>query len=396
MWGAFSKGIALAVIAKLIAILVFFLFWFVLPFHNQYSLYGKDEMIGRPSASQPPWIVYWANFDGYHYVTVARRGYTREQVAFLPLYPWLIAKTQAYINTPSVIAGHLVSFLALVGALTVALLLLQKEGKSHLASLFVAVILLFPTSYSYSAVYNDSLFFFLATSCLYFARVRRWLLASLAGALAMLTRINGVALLPFLLIEYLDTRQVSPTWSLNYYMSAFSTHLHNWRGHWKVIFFGFIPLPFLGYLLFLQRTYGAWQILFKSMAQWGQDKIIFPLQTIVRYIKIFASVNPAEAVYWIAVAEIGFFFFYCIMLWWLWKKIRPSYWVFLCISTLIPALTGTFQGMPRYALHLYPFFLGITLWLLTKPRPLRLVYLAVSFALYIIFVTLFTHGIFVA
>jgi hypothetical membrane protein len=63
--------------------------------------------------------------------------------------------------------------------------------------------------------------------------------------------------------------------------------------------------------------------------------------------------------YWVAVVEFLAVIFSVFLLLWSWRKIRSLYWVFFAVSLLIPALTGTFQGMPRYALHLYPFFLEL-------------------------------------
>lgn len=393
----FGRSIALAALAKCMAIGAFFLFLTAFPIDKRFSLYDKQEFLGKPSTRLDPWIVNWANFDGFNYLLIARRGYGPERVAFFPLYPLSIRALLPTDSFPSVVSGHAVSFLALAGSLFLLYLLLQLDTRdSRLIPIFFATVLLFPTAYSYSAIYNDSLFLFFASATLYLSRTKHVVWASLCAALATLARLNGLALLPFLFVDYFSPEQTHGSWSIVSYKQRIQKHFWNRTTLWSMISMTLIPLAFLGYLLYLQHTFGDWHILFTSMKTWGQDRMIFPLQTMVRYARIFILVTPRSVTYWVAVLEVGFFLWYCTMLWWSWGKIRFSYWVFFFFSILIPALTGTFQGMPRYGLHLYPLFLATTMWLMSQPRSIKLLYFSLSAALYLTCVTLFTHGFFIA
>jgi hypothetical protein len=132
------------------------------------------------------------------------------------------------------------------------------------------------------------------------------------------------------------------------------------------------------------------------MKPWGQDKLVLPPQTMWRYIKILYLNSKLSLDYWVAFFEIGFFIFYIIVLIYSIKRIRLSYWLLFAISIAIPALTGTFQGMPRYGLHLYPLFLSIGIFLHNKNIYTQVGYFAVSLVLLFIFVALFTRGYFIA
>jgi hypothetical protein len=98
--------------------------------------------------------------------------------------------------------------------------------------------------------------------------------------------------------------------------------------------------------------------------------------------------------YWVAVVELLAILFSLFMLFWSWRKIRLSYWFFFAISLLIPALTGTFQGMPRYALHLYPFFLALTFFWQKSYWPTKLTYVLFSIIIFLFGICLFTRGYF--
>lgn len=393
-------SILLATLSKACAIGIFFLFFSAFPINKQYSLYNRPEFIGRPSTSHPPHIVTWANFDGYNYLLIAREGYGPERVPFFPLYPIVTHVTHELLGQrlSYVVTGQFISFLSFIGALTMLFCLLKADKMRALTVLIVMSILLFPTSYSYTAVYNDSLFFFLTMSTLYFGRKQKWPLASLCAALATLARLNGLALFPYLIFEYVTTssRTTSATWHADTIKAAITRLSTHAKMALPLLWTLLIPLAFIGYLWYIHATFGDWHILFTSMKPWGQDKIISPIQTLFRYAKILMTVRPDSTTYLVAALEVGSFLWYSLMLWRSWGAIRLSYWVFFFCSILIPALTGTFQGMPRYGLHLYPLFLITAIWLSGQPRFVRMLYFLLSAILYCICITLFTHGIFIA
>jgi Gpi18-like mannosyltransferase len=248
------------------------------------------------------------------------------------------------------------------------------------------MVFLFPTSFFLGSVYNDSLFLLLASLTLLFARNKRWVIASIFGGLATLARLNGLALLPFICVEYLTQfyKDGKVMWDVRAMIKD------------KIYAFCLIPMSFFGYLYYINSTYGSWTLVFTSMKAWNQDKITFPLQVFWRYFKIIVLHPTFKLNYWIAALEVSAVFLFIGLLIYSFKKIRFSYWVFFAVSILIPSLTGTFQGMPRYGLHLYPFFLSLTLFFEKKDNRLLFGYFTICILLELILVALFTRGYFVA
>ncbi len=339
------------------------------------------------------WI--WGRLDGYQYMEIAQRGYQSLEYGFFPLYPLLIhifatpfSNLSAYI-----IAGQLISTVSFLLAVYFIYKLLQLDGFEKYFLWLLLVIIAFPTSFYYITVYNDSLFLVLASASLYFARQRKWLASSFLGFFATLARLNGLALFPFILAEYISTAG----WSWKKIIFEIRKKFTIKKIFISKIYYSlFVPLGLIFYLVYIQYHAGSFLALFSSMSLWNQDRLVIPLQVIWRYLKIFSTVDPHLFVYWVAVSELAFFLFYVTMMIFSFKKIRLSYWIFFVASISIPAFTGTFQGMPRYGLHLYPFFLSLVLFLNKRPKIIKIIYFVISIALLILATGLYTRGHFIA
>ena len=385
-------------------IIFFFVFWkivilffaylaaFVLPLKIQFTA-------GKFGFGFPYLFWVWGNFDGYHYLEIAQRGYQTFEQAFFPLYPLLINISHRFLNVPYLVAGQLISTFSFLIALLVIFRLVFLDNKKNLFPMILLIFFLFPTSFFYQAIYNDSLFLLLAVLTIYFARSQKWVLASIFGSLSTLARLNGLALFIYILFEYATSKikNEKRTWDFKQLKEGFIKGLHLKEVvKSKIFFILFIPLTFLGYLAYIQYRFGNWQLLFQNLSIWNQDKIVFPLQVFFRYAKIFLFHTPTAVTYWVAVIEFSFVVFYIFILIYSFKKIRLSYWIFMAVSLLIPTLTGSFAGMPRYGLHLYPIFLTLAMFLDKKSTLAKLIFLTVSITLFFITLALFTRGYFIA
>ncbi len=389
-----KKSLLLFFSWKALVLFFAYLATLLLPFKEFPKSFIADPVFGR---SLPYFVWIWSNFDGFHYISLAKYGYTVFEHAFFPLFPLLIKSLNIFGVHP-VIAGQIISNIFFLGALFVSFKLLSIDKKRSSFLLFGVVLILLPTSFYFGAVYNDSLFFFLATTSLYFARKRSFLLASIAGALATLSRLNGLVLVFPILFEFLSAKDKNPidTWNLTKLKKEIDREIRKLIPSEKVYFVILIQLAFLGYLLFTQINYESWTKVFSAMSVWNQDRITFPLQVFWRYIKIIGSFEFSNYVYQVALIELFFVFLYIATLIYSYKKIRFSYWLFFAVSILIPSLTGTFQGMPRYGLHLYPFFLSLVLFLEHRSISTKLIYFAISVFLLYYCLSLFTRGYFIA
>ena len=104
---------------------------------------------------------------------------------------------------------------------------------------------------------------------------------------------------------------------------------------------------------------------------------------------------PANSYDWmIALLELISFLFTAFMLYFAWKKkLRRSYLIFAFINFAITISTGTFSGLPRYIITIFPIFMALAL---LKNKILKLSYIIISPILLFILLMLFSRGYFVA
>ena len=147
-----------------------------------------------------PYLEFWTQADGQHYMAIAEEGYLREgsmdrlvQLVFLPGYP-LAVRAAALLTGDTLYGGFLVSWLAFPWAGTVLyrLTLLDTDRESALRA--VRYLCLLPGSFFFAAPMSESLFLLLSLGCVYTARRERWLAAGLLGGLASFTRSPGITL----------------------------------------------------------------------------------------------------------------------------------------------------------------------------------------------------------
>jgi len=145
----------------------------------------------------------WLHWDAAHFIRIAEHGYTElYQMAFFPLYP-LLERGVMTVTQDALIAGLLVSNVAEFILFVVLYRLIADDFDRERASYSVLSLALFPSAFFLSAPFTESLFLCLAVLSFYNLRRARWWSAALCGALASLTRPDGMYLaIPFC-YEYL-------------------------------------------------------------------------------------------------------------------------------------------------------------------------------------------------
>lgn len=144
-----------------------------------------------------------ARFDSAWLLEVANHGYEAPGTpAFFPLYPALTA-AGGWLFGSDVLAGLLLSALASVGAIYLLHRLVALDFGTDIARRTVWIVACLPTSFTLTALYTEALFLLLSVGAIHAARLGRWQLAAVAGALAATTRSAGVLLALPLLILYL-------------------------------------------------------------------------------------------------------------------------------------------------------------------------------------------------
>lgn len=145
----------------------------------------------------------WHYWDTAFYISIAQHGYTKLlQMAFFPLYP-LLERGATTITQNPLLAGLLVSNLAELVMFTALYRLVEEDFGGKRAYFSVLYLAIFPSAFFFSAAFTESLFLSLAILSFYNIRRGRWWFAALFGALASLTRPDGMYLLVPFCYEYL-------------------------------------------------------------------------------------------------------------------------------------------------------------------------------------------------
>jgi len=341
----------------------------------------------------PYWIYSLANFDGIHYIKIAQHGYEQYEQAFFPLYPLLIRFLKPFLFNNALLAGTLISNCAfLLGLWFFSKYIKLIFPKQNIFPLII-VILLFPSSFFFGALYTEGLFFFLVVLSLYFLEKKRYFLAGIFGFLTSLTRFMGMLLvIPFAIY----------VWKKKSLFSILSS-----RFSLLVI----SPLlGLIGYSLYLFKTTGDPLFFLTSQPLFGAHRstnIIFLPQVYFRYLKIFFTAQ-FDFRYLISLFEFTIFtFVFIILIVDLFANLkfmgdyrlevrnynRLGINIFSFVNLLLPTFTGTFSSIPRYALFslsFFVFFAGIkNKWIMIFSRLL-------FFLLHILLLGFFSQGYFVS
>jgi Gpi18-like mannosyltransferase len=318
------------------------------------------------------WRTLWTRWDASHYLSLAENGYTdtgdgRFSIVFYPLYPWLV-RAVAFVWQSYFGAALLVSGAASVCAALLLRRLVELDHPAKVARLTVWFLFIFPTAYFLHIGYTESLFLALVVGCVLAARKQYWAVAGMLGALACLTRVNGLLLVPTLMVE---------AW-LQYRVAR--------RINWRWLWIAAPGLGFAAYLFLNYRVTGDPFAFSKIMEEHWYKKITPPWIGIQDVWHRIFTFNLTEGLHEFIFIVLSF-----LATVWCWKKLRPTYAIWMTLNWLLITSTTFVVSVPRYCLTLFPIF--IILARLGAERPLvgRIVS-AASLLLLALFAMKFAHG----
>lgn len=333
---------------------------------------GLDQYIENP-------LLYGlANFDGEHYISIAQHGYQPLTHAFFPLYP-LSIKFASFLSkdfTTLVVAGVFISYTSFFIGLFMLFKLLQIDFSQRISLWVLTLLILFPMSFYFSAVYTESLFFCLTISSCYFYRKEKYILSGILGGLAAATRVVGIFLFPAFIIEMLLVKKKVSLW-----LCA-------------------IPFGFIAYLVYLYLIIGNPLAFYNELSIFGiqrQGSFVMLPQVFFRYLKIITTIGMENYLFWVTLFELVIASGGLILILKGFKnKIRISYLIYTLLSFILPTFTGSFSSLPRYILTLFPLFILLGINTVNKSIIIKLLIL-ISFAT-ILFMekALFMRGYWVA
>ncbi len=364
----------------------------------------------------PSWIYALANFDGLHYLSIARDGYAQYEQAFFPLYPILIKFLTPFFSNNQLITGLAISnasfFLGLIILSKYLKLIFPKDRGPNI--LTVIALLLFPTSFFFGAVYTEGLFFLFLITTLYFLKKDNYLFAGLFAFFASLTRLVGVFLIIpifFHLIQRMAPRLRGDdnNRTMKQLKNVFILNT-------RYLILAVSPLIGLGiYCLYLYQTTGDPLFFVTSQPIFGANRssnlILLP-QVYWRYFKIFITAAHDPRFYVSIVEFLIFNFVFVVLILDLFKNLGIKNWklarnlkfeiknydllslnIFSLSNIILPTLTGTLSSIPRYSLFSISFFIYIAQ---RKNNFVKYFILFTFLFLHILLLGYFTQGYFIS
>lgn len=329
---------------------------------------------------------FYARYDSGWYDVIVRHGYPpppgpgeQSAHAFFPLYPMTARALHVATGIDSFRAALLVTWVALFFAVP----LLVEEARERFgdprARDALPFLLLYPVAFFLAAVYTESLFLLLAL--LAFRSVRRGelLLALVLGVLLGLTRAPAAAVGPGLALSWWFGRPGDA---------------RRWIGAGLLLF---APLAgVLGYVFGIGAARDEPMLFFRSMGAWRHsagDPVSGAASFFLEPVRMLRSgwfrEHPG------AVApffHFGLFAFLCAVQLKL-RRFADAAWT--ASALLLPVLTGTADGTPRYTLTIYPGHFAAAS--LCEGRPwLKALWLAGSFAVLLLNSSFFVNWHFVS
>ena len=287
------------------------------------------------------WLRIWNRWDSLNYQRLAEFGYSmntelKPSMVFYPLYPWLI-RSLTFLTNDYLVSALIISTVASAAAAVIFYNLVSLDYSRQTALRSVWFFLIFPTSYFLHIGYTESIFMTLALGCIYAARTNQWMLAGIIGALACLTRANGLILVVVLLVEiahqYWTTRRFQFSW----------------------LWIAVVPLGFAVYLAIIANAAGD------PFAFVQIRKEFFYISSAPPWSGVLAAIgqmerSPAQAEM-LGIQEFIFIVlgFVCAVVSWI--KLRPIYSVWITCSWLLVVSVTFIASVPRYTLTMFPVFI---------------------------------------
>lgn len=309
------------------------------------------------------WLAMWQRFDANIYATIAEHGYggITGDTHFPPFFPLLIALLFSVFGN-AFLAGLFVSHAATLYLLKLLYDVFTEWGGLETGKRAVLFFVIFPTFFFFFSAYSESVFIVCTLLALRAMKARSWAWAGFWTFCAILTRLQGAALLvPLVYLMYCDApflRKVS---------------------HWFGLGIAGIAGLFYVYLRWLEGTVS---VLPTVESEW-QARLALPGESYAYAVKtLFAGHATFIDFLNFLIATL-----FVILLLAGWKKIPLEYNLFMVINLFILSIrvveTQPLNSMLRFSLTLFPAF--FTLGLAGKRPWVRrvIIYTSIPLALYL-------------
>lgn len=299
-------------------------------------------------------------WDAVWYQKITQVGYASNDgtAQFHPLYAWLavpLYKSGIHPLLSLLIVNTISGVLLLIIFIRLARLDLEDRDVNTSLLLF----LFFPAAFVFFVPYSEGLFLLMAALCLLWMRQRKWWLASLAGALATLTRQQGIFLVLPMAWELWEQSGRS--------LSRIRTAWRDWLA------LGVIPFGMLIWIVYRAIAINDLHVNLNNLQSLIYSILISPSSNQIVETQYFLW--PWQSL-WLALSHVwlkpdldlvinlvlGAYFIVILVL--AWRGMRISYRIYVVIMMLVAFsyYTGPihpYMGLPRHLYLAFPLFIGL-------------------------------------
>lgn len=300
----------------------------------------------------------WVRWDANNYIRIATLGYDgyyengmATTLVFFPLYSWIMKLFHLFI--PSIEACGLIVSSICYGLGCVFLhALVSIDYNEKIAKRAVILISVFPFSFFFGAIMPESVFFFTGCACMYFARRRRFVVSGIFGALASLSRMQGLLLAVFFVTEW-----------LNAYKPFALIRKKDFSNLCKNIFTKLTPVLIMpvGTLIYLYQNYkvtgDAFKFLEYQEAVWSQHAQYFGVTVADNWERIINEFFTGTSALCIWLPQFVLFFLCCATLIYGIRNHKSGYILFLVLYLVMNYTPSFLLSGGRYMTVAFPMFI---------------------------------------
>ena len=308
------------------------------------------------------WYTWWIKWDSGWYLSIINQGYhwngpnKFSNLAFFPLYPWLIKYLAWVFNHNYLLTGIIISNLALLLACFYLYKLAKLDLKNKTAFRTVFYLLIFPTALFFTSLYPESILLLFSLAAFFYARKKQWAVAGIFGFFAALTKAFGFFLVFPLLLEYLEQRKFLLR-----------------KIKWDILNLAWIPAGLGTFMFYLKRKFNDPLLFLKAQGGWANNphsawsrtyhlSIINIGKSLAKYIQTIFGNTESSSFKITAGFELISFILFVILAVIVFLKLRKSYSLYLFFGLILSPLTGSLMSMNRYVLVLFPAFILLAQW----------------------------------
>ena len=293
----------------------------------------------RPRETGLSWQALYSSlgdWDATWYGWIARHGYDPSighgnTAAFFPLYPALWAPL-TFLPGPDTLWATLLSSLLLSGALCLLYRITEGRFDQGMARRTVLYLAFFPLAFVFSLPYAESLFLLCVLGAFALTWHNRWWWGCLVGALAVLARPVGIALLPALAWRRYRERGLTP------------------RAFLPLLLLPAAELAFFGFLYW--RTGDPMAHFHAQVRGWGRGLSLLPIVIIKT---IWDTAHDGHLRY---LVHLTFTLLWCGLWYHAWRRLRlpAEYLIYAGLLIVLPTTGGLIVSMGRFGMVGFPMF----------------------------------------